>query len=297
MGDLPLALAVAAGSVAALNPCGFAMLPVYLSFLVIGDRRRSRGAAVVRALGSAAAITMGFAVVFALFGLAVTPVADATQRYAPWFTVVLGLVLVGLGGWLLAGRDVPGLAGWRRRGPAVTGSMMSMVAFGAAYALASLGCAVGPFLAIVASSFRAGSVPAGLALFAAYAAGMGLVVLVVALLVALARTGLVDRLRRGAPAVSRAAGAIMLIAGGYVSYYGWYELRLRHGAPVADPVVETAGTLQRWLAAGVDRLGPIGLTVVVIVLLAGVTSWSWWTRRISAAPPTTAPHADTGTAE
>src|SRR4051812_3926340 len=99
MGDLPLALAVAAGSVAALNPCGFAMLPVYLSFLIIRDDRRSWAAAVVRALASAAAITIGFAVVFALFGLAVTPVADATQRYAPWFTVVLGLVLVGLGGW------------------------------------------------------------------------------------------------------------------------------------------------------------------------------------------------------
>ena len=153
----------------------------------------------------------------------------------------------------------------------MTGSMMSMIAFGAAYALASLGCAVGPFLAIVASSFRAGSMPAGLALFAAYAAGMGLVVAVVALLVALARTGLINRMRRGAPAVSRAAGAIMVTAGGYVTYYGWYELRLRHGGPATDPVVETAGTLQRWLATGVDRLGPIGLTAVVIALLTGVT--------------------------
>ena len=32
-----LALALGAGMVAAINPCGFALLPAYLSLLVIGD--------------------------------------------------------------------------------------------------------------------------------------------------------------------------------------------------------------------------------------------------------------------
>jgi hypothetical protein len=35
----------------------------------------------------------------------------------------------------------------------------------------------------------------------------------------------VTRLRRFSAALSRVAGAVLLIAGGYVAYYGWYELR------------------------------------------------------------------------
>ena len=49
MGDVPLLLAVAAGVLAAVNPCGFALLPAYLSLLVL-DGGATRRAAVV-ALG------------------------------------------------------------------------------------------------------------------------------------------------------------------------------------------------------------------------------------------------------
>ena len=49
MGDT-LALAVAAGMLAAVNPCGFALLPAYLSVLVLGDDSPGPGRAVARAL-------------------------------------------------------------------------------------------------------------------------------------------------------------------------------------------------------------------------------------------------------
>ena len=39
-----LALALAAGMLAAVNPCGFALLPAYLSVLVIGDDSPARRA-------------------------------------------------------------------------------------------------------------------------------------------------------------------------------------------------------------------------------------------------------------
>ena len=50
--DAPLALALASGLVAAVNPCGFAMLPAYVTFFlgVEGDRVPSRGESVVRAV-------------------------------------------------------------------------------------------------------------------------------------------------------------------------------------------------------------------------------------------------------
>ncbi|WP_237519880.1 hypothetical protein [Streptomyces sp. HUCO-GS316] len=48
MADLPLALALGAGMLAAVNPCGFALLPAYLSLLVLGDDSPSRTVAVGR---------------------------------------------------------------------------------------------------------------------------------------------------------------------------------------------------------------------------------------------------------
>jgi len=65
------------------------------------------------------------------------------------------------------------------------------------------------------------AVLAGIGLFLAYAAGMGLVVGTTAVALALANASLVRRLRRLAPLVARAGGLLMALAGGYVAYYGW----------------------------------------------------------------------------
>ncbi|GIJ70541.1 cytochrome c biogenesis CcdA family protein [Virgisporangium ochraceum] len=272
MADLGLALA--AGLVAAVNPCGFALLPVYLTLLVLGDDSPGRIVAVRRALVATAAMTAGFVVVFGAVGSAVAPVSGALFRYLPWFTVAFGLLLVVLGGWLTAGRHLPSFV-LPVRGPTVRRSAGSMVLFGAAYAVASLSCTIAPFLAIVASSFRAGSVLDGVGLFVAYALGMGLLVGAAALAVALARPAALTRLRRFGPAVSRLGGAVMLVAGGYVAYYGWYELR----GDVDDPVIAGAQYLQRALVRAVETPGVRWIAALFAVLLAGALTTASIARR------------------
>ncbi|MHC0429324.1 cytochrome c biogenesis CcdA family protein [Streptomyces sp. O3] len=268
MSDLPLALALTAGMLAAVNPCGFALLPAYLSLLVLGDDSPSRTVAVGRALAATAAMTAGFTAVFALFGLAIAPVTDQVQRHLPWFTVVFGLLLALLGGWLLAGRTLPALLPKLRRAPAVTRSVWSMGLFGGAYAIASLGCTIAPFLAIVVTAFRGGSVGEGVLLFGAYAAGMGAVVGVAALSVALTRTARVSGIRRLGASASRVGGALLLVVGVYVAYYGWYEIRVLRGGPVDDPVINGAAVVQRWLADGLDTVGVASVAIVLAVLVA-----------------------------
>ncbi|OJF09450.1 cytochrome C biogenesis protein [Couchioplanes caeruleus subsp. caeruleus] len=260
----------------AVNPCGFALLPAYLSVLMASDdggpnRPRAGLAALRRALGCTAALTLGYVTVFAGFGLVLTPLAGWLQPRLPWLTVVLGVGLALLGGWLLAGRSLP-VPGRGMRAPRLTGTAASMVLFGMAYAVASLGCAIGPFLALVASSLRAGSVGAGLALFVSYAAGMGLVIGVTAVAVALVRVSALARLRRLAAYVPRAGGAVLVAAGAYVAYYGWYELRLvgDRRASGRDPVVNVASDLQRELSDLVARVGAgwFVLALAVLVLAA-----------------------------
>jgi cytochrome c biogenesis protein CcdA len=269
MTDLPLALALTAGMLAAVNPCGFALLPAYLSLLVLGDDSPTRAAAVTRALAATAAMTAGFAAVFALFGLAIAPVAGQVQQHLPWFTIAFGLLLALAGAWLVSGRDLPALLPKLRRAPNVSRSAPSMALFGAAYAVASLGCTIAPFLAIVVSAFRSGSTVDGIALFTAYAAGMGLVVGAAALSVALTRTARVPGLRRLGSLASRIGGGLLLLVGAYVAYYGWYEIRAQRAPVTGDPVIEAAGAIQRALADALGAVGPVAVGVFLAVLLAG----------------------------
>ncbi|MET8358044.1 cytochrome c biogenesis protein CcdA [Micromonospora sp. NPDC005171] len=260
-----LLLALTAGMLGAVNPCGFALLPAYLSLLVAGSDTRG---AVGRALTAAAGLTVGYVLVFGAFGLALAPLAGWLRPRLPWLTVALGVLLVLAGCWLLAGRRLPA-PGWSARAPRLTRSWPSMALFGAAYALASLGCAIAPFLAIVVTSLQAGSTGQGLALFGAYALGMGLVVAVAALGVALLRDGLVARLRVAGALVPRLSGLVLLLAGGYVAWYGWYELRLAAGRRDAlhDPVIRVTAQVQRALADALDRIGPAVLLAALATLL------------------------------
>ncbi|MET7969053.1 cytochrome c biogenesis CcdA family protein [Micromonospora sp. NPDC005305] len=279
-----LLLALTAGMLAAVNPCGFAMLPAYLSLLVAGPAD-GRGA-VGRALTATAGLTLGYALVFGAFGLAVAPLADWLRPRLPWLTVILGVLLALAGCWLLAGRRLPTPRPFARA-PRLTRTWPAMVLFGAAYALTSLTCSIAPFLAIVVTSLRAGSPLRGLALFGAYAIGMGLVVGVAALGVALLRGRLVAGLRGAGAWVPRLSGLVLLVAGGYVAWYGWYEVRLARGRHDAfgDPVVVAAARVQQALVRAVDAAGPALLAAVLVLLLA---AGLWWRRRRGPDEPTPA---------
>jgi len=113
----------------------------------------------------------------------------------------------------------------------------TMLLFGAAYAIASLGCTLPLFLALVGASLGAGGAGESLGVFAAYAVGMAVVLTAVSLAAALAREGLARGLRRLLPHMSRIAGGLLVIAGGYLVYY-WLRLELGPSATLADdPVV------------------------------------------------------------
>ena len=142
-----------------------------------------------------------------------------------------------------------------------------MVAYGAAYALASLSCTVGPFLAVLAATTRADGVAAGMLVVLAYAIGMGLLVTLLAVAVALAQDAVVGGMRRVLPWVNRLAGVLLVLAGAYVAWFGWYEVRVAAGGSTEDPVVDAAAAVQGALAQLVDRIGPAGLAVTLAVAL------------------------------
>lgn len=268
MSTTALAFALVAGAVAAFNPCGFALLPAYLGLLVADEAPGGRAAAMRRAARFAAGMSVGFVAVFGLVGAVLAPLALSIERYLPIITVVMGVVLIGLGGWLLAGRQlgIPGLAG---HGSAPTAaSWWSQIGYGVSFALASLSCTIAPFLAVTAGALSTGGALGVASAFLAYALGMGIVVLVLALAVVTARTSVVGSMRRVGATISRGSGVLLVVAGAYVAWYGWFEIRVLAGATTSDPVISAAVSVQSAVARGVSGLGPAGLLGIAAAMAA-----------------------------
>jgi hypothetical protein len=138
------------------------------------------------------------------------------------------------------------------------GTLPSMFLFGISYAVASLSCTIGPFLAVTTSTFRSESWLAGLGVFVAYGLGMGVVIAILTVAVALAKSGVVQRFRNVLPVMNRIAGGLLVVAGAYVAYYGWYEIRVLDGA-TDDPIVDRAIELQTWLQNRIVPDDPVAL--------------------------------------
>jgi ABC-type nickel/cobalt efflux system permease component RcnA len=125
----------------------------------------------------------------------------------------------------------------------------------------------------VSTTFQRASLGAGLAVFLAYAAGMGVVLTGLAVAVALARQTLVRRLRGVLRHVERASGLLLAAAGAYVAWYGWVELRLAagSGAPAGPVAAATriSGRISTWISdVGAPRIGlamcGLGLAAFVV---------------------------------
>jgi len=270
---------------ATVNPCGFALLPAYLSAFIglDDDAGGNKAAAIGKALKVSAVLTAGFVTVFGLFGAVITKVLEGVEEYLPWATIVIGIGLIGLGIYLLMGRqlviNIPKL----NKGGA-DGTLFSMYLFGVSYAVASLSCTIGPFLAVTSTTFRNESYLSGVMVFVLYGLGMGIVVGVLTLAVALAKDGLVAKFRSLLPIMNKVAGVLLLIAGAYVAYYGWYEVRLFNGSGSADdPVIDAAIEVQGWLlqfVPSVDNAPWFGLFGGIIFAAAGI----WAYRRRGGGP-------------
>ena len=271
--DAPLAFAFGTGMVATVNPCGFAMLPAYLSFF-LGSESGTRDVrtTVQRSLRVGLSVSLGFLTVFGAVGLAIYHLSASVDRWTPWATLVIGVVLVVLGLAMLRGWEpVLNLPKLQRGGRDRTDG--SMFLFGVSYAIASISCALPLFTSAVAGTFRQSNLVSSLAVFVAYALGMTLVLLAITVSLGMARQGIVRWLRKALPHINRVSGLLMVLAGAYLAHYGWYEQRVRDGhlgrSSVVDRVTGWSDSVQRWVNdMGPTRLGLLLALGLLFVLVA-----------------------------
>jgi cytochrome c biogenesis protein CcdA len=191
--------ALQSGIFAFLNPCGFAMLPSYVSHYLRSESSvqatQSQHGFVSRGLLGlklGLVVSAGFFTVFIIMGLAVAGISSAVGSYLPWVAAFVGLLLVLIGARLLFSPEatIPftAMAGRVYALSRNRSRFLFYYFYGIGYAIASCGCTLSIFLAVVLQSLSAGI--AGIFSFLAYAFGMTLLMLLLSLGLAFTKGGM-----------------------------------------------------------------------------------------------------------
>lgn len=221
--NIPFLFAFIAGLVASVNPCGFVMLPTYISYHLgtneEGFSSRSFIDRASRGLMLGIAATTGFVLVAAVVGLVVSFGGQWLTRTFRFFGPVLGVVLLGLGLFLLIRRSQLKLISASRVYVSPKRNIGNVVAFGAAYSISSLSCTLPIFLAVVGIGLGSEGIARSFAQFMGYALGMGAVLVSMTMGAALFRERLISWMRGSVLVMARTSSLFLIGAGCYLLYY------------------------------------------------------------------------------
>ena len=222
----PLGFAFSAGMVSSVNPCGFAMLPAYLG-LYLGDSggeddRAGLASRLERAVLVGGTVTAGFVVMFAVVGVPIGLGARGIVGAFPWVGLTIGVLLAAVGAYLLGGGNLYNNLAMRlssKMGNARTNSVRGYFTFGLGYGTASLSCTLPIFLAVIGGTFTADTFLDSLLQFLLYGLGMGSVILVLTLGMAVFKGAMVSGLREVLPYVGTIGAVMLLVSGAFIVYY------------------------------------------------------------------------------
>ncbi|MBN4059324.1 hypothetical protein JYT32_00215 [Dehalococcoides mccartyi] len=232
---LPLGFAFAAGMVATVNPCGFVMLPAFLT-MYLSDQQgdatpdtdgSGRGAvgisrSLVKALYVSAALGAGFVLLFGTVGFAISAGARSFIVIFPWVGLSLGFVMAALGAYLFAGGKLytaRAQSAASKIGTASDTSVKGYFLFGLSYAIASLSCTLPIFLGLISSSLATGGLLQATGQFLAYALGMTFIITILTIGIAVFKGAMVNQVRRMMPYVQPISAGVLILVGGYLIFY------------------------------------------------------------------------------
>ncbi len=279
----PLTLALAAGGLSTVNPCGFAMLPAYLTFYVGADEDELPTATsrTAQGLKTGLMVTAGFLLVFGLVGLPITYGATRIVRAIPWVGMALGLTLLAVGVATFLGRKISMTFNSPIR-PEQNRRPKTMFLFGIGYGIASLGCTLPVFLAVIGASLATAGPGGALLVLVAYGLGMAIMLILFSTGAALVRDGLIRSVRKIMPYMGRITGAMLTVAGVYLTYY-WGRVKFGSAATLGDdPIVGFVGDFTATIERYAGTYGRPVMIVLGIVLLGILGTMAW--NRLSGSP-------------
>ena len=224
---LPIGFAFGAGMIAAVNPCGFVMLPSYVAVYLLSEKDSPSGMTIrlIRALKVTISMTLGFVIVFAVIGSLVSfGLRSVIGSLLPWFGMGIGIALIAISGLLLFGFNQFRYSSLPFRLSSMftifqTDTIRGYFFFGVSYALVSVGCALPIFMVVVTSTFAGQSIFGILMSYINYSLGMGTIIFMVTIITALLRKSLAFSGNLLGSFLNIATVVLLLVAGIYLVFY------------------------------------------------------------------------------
>lgn len=259
------------GVMAAVNPCGFVLLPTYLVYYLGSELQRpqeSRAVTMTRALSVGTAVSSGFVAIFLVVGIISRLFTTVIRDNAKYAALVIGILLVVAGIAMFRGwkppLTQPDVSMQRRR----TG--WNMFLFGVVYAIASIGCTIGFLTSVILGSVNREGFVSGVVSIVLYGLGMGMLVTGLTVALAFARVGLVTTLKRGLRWFDKVSAGFVVLTGLYLAWY-WYGAISERGS---DSVVSRVEKWQTNVAEFLQDTGAWALALVLGSLIIGAFALS-----------------------
>lgn len=205
-----LVFAFTAGVLSIFSPCGYALLPGYVSYY-LGSKF-----SVGRAISGGLVCTMGLMTIFIVVGVIASSIGAILPQLIPLLDLLAGTILIAMGVATLRHVRIPYLALparlSKRKG------LAGLYLFGIVYGLAGVGCSAPIFLSILFYAMSKGFVN-GVLTFAVYAVGMGAPLMLTSLLLATAKDYVIRRISGATPWLEKVSGVVLIIVGVYLFYY------------------------------------------------------------------------------
>lgn len=267
-------LSFGSGLLAAVNPCGFVLLPTYLMyFLGVSGRPGTQRATIRRALLVSAALSAGFMTIFIVVGGVSRLFTDWLNQNAKYVSLLIGVALVILGIAMLFGYRLPFSTPKLETGKRDQ-TVASMYVFGLAYAIASIGCTLGPFSATVLGTIDTDGFFQGIIAIVLYGLAMSLLITTLTVTLALAQGGLLKSLRIGMTYVEIASAIIMILSGLYLTWYWFNDIRDRYDDDFTGRVLNW----QERIAQIIDD-NRLVLAIVFAVIVGVALTYTFVSRR------------------
>ena len=205
--QVPLALVLGAGFVTLLSPCGYALLPGLMGYL-LGGKVSIRGA--VR--GALTAIS-GVLLVFVAVGIILSIAAGLIRAVVPHLTIAAAAIIMAIGIAKIFELNIPVIG----NAPSINIKPTGFFTYGIAYAFAGAGCTFPIFFAVL---LYASTVPGigALATMLTYSIGLAVPLLITSVLTASANDAIVRKIAKLTGKIQRVSGSVLLAAGVYLIY-------------------------------------------------------------------------------
>ena len=252
------------GVLAAVNPCGFVLLPTYLIFF-LGTREEpnlATGERLRRALIVSSGISIGFLAIFFVIGVISRLFTQWIELNAKYASLAIGVVLLVGGARMLTGWT-PKFASPQMNG-VQSKTFRATIIYGLAYAVASIGCTIGFLTTAVFGSIALNGFVSGVFSILLYGLGMAMLVTALTVSLAFAKTGLVTVIKSRLNIIQRLGAFFVTLTGVYLMFYWWAAISETRST-------KFVARIERWqtrVASFLQQQGAFRLAIVLSIIVA-----------------------------